>query len=315
MDRRTLKIFLPHASMSQVESLFEQEKVKDLVTMQGLTQDWQSIFCEMVGYPKSHLPLTQLRMEQLDIDRRIKTIACCDPVMLDTSEHSTYMIGQSSLNWTHNDAIRIVSKINESLMQEGEQLYLIDKNAWLFTSQQGLDFSSVRLDELLGKDISEFSYQGKASSYFTQLGQNIQDLIKQMQIKQELSITSRETCLGVHFFDAITVEQNQALASEELEPIPFINNPNITLVSNNDLIKSFCVNTMLAYREFEQFDSVTSDECIVVFFETEQEFYPDAIQLWQDKVLNDKKVETQIILQDRIITQKVQSSWLKRAFG
>jgi hypothetical protein len=72
---------------------------------------------------------------------------------------------------------------------------------------------------------------------------------------------------------------------------------------------------MLAYREFEQFDSVTSDECIGVFFETEQEFYPDVIQLWQDKVLSDKKLETQIILQDRIITQKVQSNWLKRAFG
>ncbi len=311
----SLKIFLPHATMQQIEPLFELEKVKETVTIKGLTQDWQSLFCQSVNYPDSHLPWSQLRMAQFGLSPNVKTIACCDPVMLQLTHRGAYMMGQSPLTWTHNDAIRVVAQINEKLMNEGESLYLIDKNAWLFCSEQAMSFSAPRVDELIGKDMFDFSYGGQEHTFWQKLTTEMQMLMKQMQDYQGLTAVAPETCLGVHFFDCLTLNESKENHADERQQIPFIKNTKMTLVSNNDLIKTFCMNTLLTYCEYEQLDQVETDECILILFETEQETYPKLVQFWQDRILTNKKLDTQIVLQDRIITRKNEPSLLQRIFS
>ena len=150
---KSFKAFLPHVAAYQIEDLGLFSEISESIVIEALSKDWQAILCESVGFPQTDLPWTQLRAAQFEISPEVKTACCCDPVMMQMTHRGAYMMGQNSLPLTQNDAIRIVSQINEKLMREGERLYLVDKHAWLFTCEKAFEFSASPVQDLVGKDM------------------------------------------------------------------------------------------------------------------------------------------------------------------
>jgi len=301
---KSFKAFLPHVAAYQIEDLGLFADIKDSIVIEPLDKDWQASFCAYVGYPETDLPWTQLRLAQFEIDPKVKTACCCDPVMMQMTHRGAYMVGQNGLPLTQNDAIRVVAQINEKLMREGENLYLVDKHAWLFTCETILDFTSHPIQYLVGKDMFNFAYQGKDASYWQQLANEIQMLLKQMIDYQGLTETPPETIMNVHFFDG----QNFA----KQDDIPFVKNDSLTIVSDNELIKTFCAKSFISYASNQLINEVATDNCAVVAFDNEKETYIDIIQFW---VETEAFKSSQIICQDAVIKFKPKESFVKRLLG
>jgi hypothetical protein len=287
---KSFKVFLPHIAAYQIEDLELFSEIKDSIVVEPLKKDWQASFCDSVGYPDSDLPWTQLRLAQFDIDPSVTTACCCDPVMMQMTHRGAYMLGQNSLPLTQNDAIRIVSQINEKLMREGESLYLVDKHAWLFTCEKKLNFSALPVQELVGKDMFNYSYQGNDAAYWQQLANEIQMLLKQMIDYQGLAATPPETMMNVHFFDHKNLTESKN--------IPFVKNDSLTIVSDNELIKTFCEKSFISYETNKSLAQVTTKNVVVIAFDNEKEVYSDIVKFWVEGEL---PLSRQIICQDAVI--------------
>jgi len=312
INLKKLQLFLPQIAAFQIEQMEIFGESKDLIVIEPLTQDLQSLFCQVIGFPSSDLPWTKLRLAQFKIDQAVKTACCCDPVMLQLTHRGAYMMGQNQLRLSPNDAIRIIAQINERLMREGENLYLLDKHSWLFTSEKEISLSSPPIQDLIGKDMFNFSYAGNDASYWQQLATEIQMLIKQMVDYQGLDqlseeTTPAETIMNVHFFDNVLLEKTQAIS--------FIKNNSLTVVSDNDLIKTFCANSFLTHKNYQQLKSVATESCIVAAFHSEKESYPEIILHWLELGLSGQLKQCQIICQDAVLNFKPGPGFWRRLLG
>lgn len=304
---KSLRIFLPHIAFYQLEELGLFSRNLPIIHVNQLQQDWQSMFCQFVGYQASDLPWTVLRLAQFQLDAKVKTACCCDPVLLQMTHRGAYMLGQNSMDLTQNDAIRVVAQINERLMDDGENLYLIDRHAWLYTSEKELSLSSLAVKDLVGKDMFNYPYAGNDASFWQKLSNEIQMLIKQMIDYQGLAAPNPESMLSVHFSDLIKPH----IKNE----IPFIKNDKLSIVSNSELIKSFCMNSFVTHKNIDELDSVEDTDVAIIAFDTEKDAYPKLIEYWLNKSCNYQLDSTSIICQDSIIELKPKPSFWQKLFS
>jgi hypothetical protein len=319
---KSFQLFLPQLASYQVHDLLAMlEPSADLalaeqrgILTQALQQDWQAYFCGVVNYPYKELPWTQLRLAQFSVASKMKTVVCCDPVMMQLTHRGAYMLGQMPLSLTENEAIRIVAQINERLMNTTDKLYMVDKYSWLFVSEQSLDLISQPVSQLIGKDMFNHSYSGKDKKYWQQLATEIQMLIKQMIDYQGLTMPAAESMMNIHFSGLLHLEQGKV---NDQQTIPFIKEPSITLISDNELIKTFSAKTFLSHLPCSQVESVLNqsrgkeqDSTIVaVAFESEKETYLNLLKAWQSFSLKDAKTNSEIICQDSVITVEPKRHW------
>lgn len=304
---KNLRLFLPHIAYYQLDELGFFERNQPMIQVSQLQNDWQSQFCNFVGHKANDLPWTKLRLAQFELNSKIKTACCCDPVLLQVTHRGAYMLGQNPLNLTQNDAIRVVAQINERLMEEGENLYLIDRHAWLYTSEEEKSLSSLAVKDLVGKDMFNYPYAGEDASYWQRLSNEIQMLIKQMIDYQGLAAPSSESMLSVHFSDLIKPE----LKNE----IPFIKNEALTVVSNSELIKSFCMNSFITHKKITELDDVQDDDVAIIAFDTERDSYPKLIEFWLKESCNYQLESTYVVCQDSLVELKPKPSFWQKLFA
>lgn len=302
-----MKIFLPDLTIYQIEQLNLLQSIKDEIIVEQLTDDWQSIFCKAINYPFSDLPWAQLRLAQFEANDNLKTAVCCDPVMLQLTHRGAYMIGQSQLDLSSSDSLRIVSQINEKLMDNGEQLYFINNKSWLFVSEKAYELSSLSIQQLVGKDMFNFSYEGVDVIFWKKLNMEIQMLIKEMIDYQGLKSVAIETMMNVHFYDLINLPQTKKNS--------FIKNNSISVCSDNDLIKTFCKKIDLPCYSLSSLNDKNSQ--VVIAFNSENYQYNQVISAWKEWILSTKNKnikEACIICQDGMIKAKPKLGFLKRIF-
>ena len=304
---KNLRLFLPQIAFYQLDELGLFERNQPIIQVSQLQNDWQSMFCQFVGHQANDLPWTMLRLAQFELDSNIKTACCCDPVLLQMTHRGAYMLGQNALDLTQNDAIRVVAQINERLMDEGENLYLIDRHAWLYTSEQEKSLSSLAVKDLVGKDMFNYPYAGEDASYWQRLSNEIQMLIKQMIDYQGLSAPNPDSLLSVHFSDLIKPH----IKNE----IPFIKNDELTIVSSSELIKSFCMNSFISHRKIAELEQAQTRDVAVVAFDTERDRYPKLIEYWLNQSCNYHLDSTYVICQDSIIALKPKPSLWQKLFA
>ncbi|TQV86444.1 hypothetical protein [Aliikangiella coralliicola] len=300
----SLNLFLPDFATYQIEDLGIIEEEQQTISMQPLAQDWQAYFCQTVGYQKNDLPWTQLLLAQFNIERAVQTACCCEPVMVQLTHRGAYMIGQSQLQLSANDAIRIVSRINEQLMEEGERLYLVGKNHWLYTTDRMLELISEPVKDLIGKDLFNYAYGGKDAQYWQRLNNEIQMLIKQMVDYKELPEASPETMMNIHFHDPVNLA--------DMQEIPFINNKDVTVVTDNEVIESFCMNTFLTHKTTGELADLAAENNVIIAFDSERESYPALLKYWLDSLAVKSLESARIICQDSIFSFNKRKNWLSR---
>ena len=123
------------------------------------------------------------------------------------------------------------------------------------------------------------------------IGPEIQMLLKQMIDYQGLTETPPETIMNIHFFDNLLLD--------EKKHIPFVKNDDLTLVSDNELIKTFCSKSFLSHRSLQHFNDVKTNECVLIAFDNEKETYGGVIKHWLD---TQNYQSSQIICQDDLAT-------------
>ncbi len=270
-------------------------------------QDWQKTFCEMIDFDNKRLPWTQLLVDQFELSKSMKLACLCEPVLVQMTHRGAYMLGQEPLGLTPNDAIRIVTKINEVLMEAGEQLFLVDANRWLYACNADRFFSSQFVEELIGKDLFNFRYQGKDAAYFQKLNTEIQMLIKQMIDYGELPPLAAELIINVHFSDPVLLG--------DLVEIPFIQNDKILVVSSNEIIQSFCAKTFLAHQTIDAFQPQVKADNILFGFDSEKTIYPELLNTWFEQGQKFKPVIRQIVCYDATISPAKSTSIWRRMFA
>lgn len=164
--------------------------------------DWQAEFCHSIDYSSPTIPWNLVRAKEFELSDNIKTIACCDPISIQMTHRGAYCWGQQKLNLSHQDALIIVAKINEVLMDEGEQFLLLDNFKWLFVSEKALCLEEKSFEHLIGKDLFEFKYQKNDSKKWHCLATEIQMLITQLIDYGQLSLEAKdqESTIAVHFW-------------------------------------------------------------------------------------------------------------------
>ena len=283
------------------------EQLNERLDCQLPKRDWQTQLSHSIGYPASDLPWTQLRLAQFEIGPDIQTAVCCDPVLMQLTHRGAYMLGQSPLQLSQNEAIRIVAQINDRLTNAGESLFLVDKHAWLFTSTKEMPLASKPVQSLIGKDMFNFSYSGEKSVHWQQLATEIQMLIKHMVDYQGLTPPQVETMINVHFSGWIN--------PQSVQPIPFINSPAISMVSDNELIKTFCEHSLLAHKSVADIEQAKTQDLIAVAFDDEQGRYSALLDFWCKRVLSGDTKKAKIICQDAVISLKPVKSLFQRLFA
>lgn len=314
---KSLDCFLPHLTQNEAFCLVDFTIANKKLAIQTLQKDWQSYFCSAVGYSHKTLPWSQLSMAQFALGANIKTICCCAPVILQTTHRGAYLLAQTSIDLLENDMIRIVAQINERLMPTNEAMLMVNKYLWLYSSDKRYKLAhSIDPDKLVGKDIFNFSYADAASgdnsnNHWQHLAMEIQMLIKQMQDYQGLTKTPANYSIGVHFYDCLAI---QKIDSDPELQIPFINNRQLTLVSDSDLMKTFAVNTLLKHRPIESLNNVDSEKCVVIAFDSERDKYSELLEFCKHAVANKKLKHFNLFCADAQFSFNVKSGFFAKFF-
>lgn len=304
---KRLEIFLPQLTSQQVYQLGLFDNLADSIEQQALQQDWQSLFCKAVGYSSDYFPLTAMRLAQLNVDSRVKMACCCDPVMMQMTHRGAYMMGQAQLQLSMQDETKIVEQINQQLMREGECLHIIDKHCWLLTSEQVKPLVSPRIEELIGKDMFNFAYQGKEANYWQQLATEIQMLIKQMIDYQGITPAPAEMINNIHFFDSFLLDQDCQL--------PSIQNPSVAVLTNDKQLKIFCQKTGIKHKGYPAALPVNEDYCAIVAFEGDRKRYPELIEYGIEQFLSAQLTDINIVCQESILTLTKKPGFWPSLFG
>jgi len=195
-----ISFYFPDSSCQQLLSVSSIAKYQDDFQIDILQNDWQHAFCEEIGFSEKKLPWNKLRALQFDIGDDIQTAVCCDPVMMQMTHRGAYLWGQSQLEFSKEDVIRIIEQINQQLMGDDECFYLLNNHQWLYTNKKAIELNQASFEEYIGKDMFGFSYSGKDGNYWDKLATEIQMLIKQMVDYHGLTPAPAEMIVNVHFW-------------------------------------------------------------------------------------------------------------------
>ncbi len=303
---KSLQLYLPAVFAHQINETGLLASISENMISQKPVSHWQSQFCHQVGYSGEALPETQIRVSQLNLTS-IKSASCCDPVMMQLTHRGAYMMGQDPLQLSVVDSKKIVDQINKRLMNPGEKIYWLDSNQWLFTSEKNCSLVAPGIDELIGKDMFNFSYSGEDGRYFQQLATEIQMLIKQMIDYQGLLATPPETMMNIHFHDQKNLTEIGKLAE--------LNQNNLVIYTDSSMIRTFCQKSSLKCFDLELSDIAESLNGVVISFEKEQKKYAGLVEYWTTQALNGDGKSYEIICKDLTIQYKPKTSLWKRLFN
>ncbi len=236
--KSTIHFYFPELSCQQLLSIDSIKKYQDKINRQDLVNDWQQEFCKEIGFGDKKLPWNKLRALQFDIGDDVQTVVCCDPVMMQMTHRGAYLWGQSPLEFSKEDVIRIIAQINQQLMGDDECFYLLDDYQWLYTSKKTVELSQNSFEEYIGKDMFGFSYPGNDGIFWDKLATEIQMLIKQMMDYQGLTTVPAEMIVNVHFWG--DTKNKPYLPFEPLKKISpiFLSNVSLALFFQKSGIKT-----------------------------------------------------------------------------
>ncbi len=232
-----LTLYLPDFSeqtLSNAGALTETKSVYDFKAI----DDWEAHLCATLGDENWVIPWNLVRAQQFDLPTTVKTAVCCDPVMMQMSHRGAYLWGQNGIALSKKDAMTIVAQINQQLMRTGESFYMLNEMQWLYVSDEEKNLELASYEKNIGQDRFGFSYPGENGSFWDQLANEIQMLIKQMVDYQGLASAGPEMMLNVHF-SGVT---NASLSSPNI----VANSNEFEVFSNNILINAFCTNNNIS---------------------------------------------------------------------
>ena len=232
-----LTLYLADFSEQQLSNVGALSGIKNIQDFKVI-DDWEAHLCTTLGAENLVIPWNLIRAQQFDLPTTVKTAVCCDPVMMQMSHRGAYLWGQQGVALSKKDAMTIVAQINQQLMREGENFYMLNETQWLYVSDKKKDLELASYEKNIGQDRFGFSYPGDNGSFWDQLANEIQMLIKQMVDYQGLASAGPEMMLNVHF-SGVT---NASLSSPELAA----NSKNFEVFSNNLLITTFCKNNHIS---------------------------------------------------------------------
>ncbi len=238
----TLSFFFPDYTSQQLLSNEAMVEFKDILSARALINDWQYEFCQQIGFSENIIPWDRLRANQFNIDKKINTVVCCDPVMMQMTHRGAYLWGQQQLNFTKDEVIKIIAQINQKLMGDDECFYLLDNNKWLYSNKKELYLNQTSFEEYIGKDRFGFSYDGKNGVFWDKLATEIQMLIKQMMDYQGLSSCAAEMIVNVHFWGDTSNKLN--LREQKLS------RKNLLVFCSDPLLDDFCQQLGLSCEDF-----------------------------------------------------------------
>jgi len=213
MENSSISLFVTELSAAQLESTGALNEYSDSLTEKPLVDDWQSEFISEIEFSGDIIPWNWLRAKQFNLAEEVRTVVCCDPVVMQMTHRGAYLWGQQSLSLSTEEAIQIVAYINEQLMEEGEVFYMLNNNQWLYTNEKKIEIRQPSFEQYVGKDMFGFSYSGSQGMFWQKLATEIQMLVKQMVDYQGISSLPPEHILNVHFWG----NSNPVLESEILE--------------------------------------------------------------------------------------------------
>ena len=213
MKNSSISLFVTELSAAQLESTGALNEYSDSLTEKPLVDDWQSEFISEIEFSGDIIPWNWLRAKQFNLADEVRTVVCCDPVVMQMTHRGAYLWGQQSLSLSTEEAIQIVAYINEQLMEEGEGFYMLNNNQWLYTNEKKIEIRQPSFEQYVGKDMFGFSYSGSQGMFWQKLATEIQMLVKQMVDYQGISSLPPEHILNVHFWG----NSNPVLESEILE--------------------------------------------------------------------------------------------------
>ncbi len=248
--KSNVSFYFPDLSSAQLFSIDSMAKHQDKFSSYDLQNDWQLEFCREIGSSEKKLPWSKLRALQFNVDNDTQTVVCCDPVMMQMTHRGAYLWGQSQLEFSREEVIRIIAQINQQLMGENECFYLLDNHQWLYTNNKAIELNQSSFEEYIGKDMFGFSYSGKDGIYWDKLATEIQMLIKQMMDYQGLTPVSAEMIVNVHFWGDTRNKVNL--------PFKRLENKALQVFSSDGLLELFCQKSGIQFCTLENYENVNS---------------------------------------------------------
>jgi len=308
INRESISFYFPDYSSEKLFSLVELDseifKSEDI----ELSGSWEDVFCRELELSDKTLPWNQLRALQLNINECVQTVACCDPVIMQMTHRGAYLWGQQALDFSEEEAIRIIAEINQQLMTDGECFYLLDNNRWIYTNVKHIELNEPGFEQQIGKDQFGFCYSGKDGKFWQQLANEIQMLIKQMMDYQGLTQTPAEMMVNVHFWGDTKRKSDSVFEKSKSNALK-------VYVSDN-LIECYVNESGIEYANLSRIDEVFNEsenklkqQLVVV---TDK----DDLKLSKlvTKTINHSKENTRIsirlITQDKILSLKKTSGFL-----
>jgi hypothetical protein len=308
--KSTISFYFPELSCAQLLSIDSMANYQAQFVIDDLPNDWQQEFCKQIGFGEKSLPWNKLRALQFDIPDDMQTVVCCDPVMMQMTHRGAYLWGQSQLEFSKEEVIRIIAQINQQLMGDGEYFYLLDNHQWLYTNKKAIELTQSSFEEYIGKDRFGFSYQGKDGVYWDKLATEIQMLIKQMMDYQGLTQVPAEMIVNVHFWG--NTDHKVFLPFETLA------DKSLQVFSSDGLLKLFCQKSDIKLESLESFQAIISknnnehlNNIILLMLNNE---LADFSQLVKDSIENSKSRYdvVRLITQDKVLeVSKSKTLWQK----
>lgn len=237
-----ISFYFPDSSCQQLLSIDAIAKYQDKFQIDDLLNDWQQAFCEEIGFAENRIPWNKLRALQFDIDDDIQTAVCCDPVMMQMTHRGAYLWGQSQLEFSKEDVIRINAQINQQLMGDDECFYLLNNYQWLYTNKKAIELNQTSFDEYIGKDMFGFSYSGKDGNFWDKLATEIQMLIKQMMDYQGLKSPPAEMIVNVHFWGETKNRRQLPFEQLDKDNQVFVSDDSLALFFQESGVKASSIN-------------------------------------------------------------------------
>ena len=269
MSKSSFTIYLPELSSIQVKESVSFFQSKSTFTESELDDGWQSEFLREFELKAKSIPWNLLRAKQFSLNPNVKTVVCCDPVVMQMTHRGAYFWGQQALNFSSEDVIRIVAQINKNLMEEGESFYLLDNDKWLYTSDKHLVLNQPSSEQYIGKDMFGFSYSGSDGMFWDKLALEIQMLLKQMIDYQGLSTQPAEHLVNVHFWGDTSARwevlsrssdsDNNILYTDDIQLLTFAENNHLATEPLAELLKSEFFSTKLRDNDLDIVGLVFND--------------------------------------------------------
>ncbi len=310
MNLQAITLFLTDISAQGLHQLSSFQQYSDSVTELELVGDWQLEFAQQHGINEHTIPWNLLRATHFNLSDETKTVVCCDPVLMQMTHRGAYLWGQQGIEFSKEEAIRVIANINEKLMGPGESFYLLSNHQWLFTSEQELDLNLPSFESYIGKDMFGFGYPGSDGVWWDKLATEIQMLVKQMIDYQGLTGPQSEHLINVHFWGNTKARLPNDTAG--------MDNSAQLILSNDSQLESLATHYKKPFAGLDFLDSPDnqqkhkSNQLSVVVSGTNSGTVATTIQKLIDMANQNRLAEVRIVTADKlIILSEKKSVWNK----